>query len=266
MKNFLFFPFVLIGALYFASCSSSEKTISLADSLKTTPNKISSRFKMLSVNALHGLKEKSDVKQFADWIKSTGAEIVAVQQIERATESKPDFDAYSELLQRLDMRGTFAKARYFQGWDSGNSLFCLYPLLQSNGFTLPAGKGKARRSMSFGVFEMGLSSLAFASADLDDEELSERVKQVYEIVSIQKSMKEFPMIIGCNVGESPKGKAAAKMAESYFCANSSSEQTAGLEQHIYLPLTGKMKVISVEKKQFNAFNTTGILVTIEVTQ
>ena len=225
-----------------------------------------SQFKMLSVNVKHGLKEKSDVKQFADWIKSTGAEVVAVQQIERATESKPGFDAYSELLKRLDMRGTFSKARYFQGWDSGNSLFCMYPLLQSNVFMLPTGKGKVRRALSFGVFEMGLSSLAFGSTDLDEEELSERTKQVYEILSIQKSMKEAPMIISGNFGEPSMGKAVSKMAESFSCANSINEQTAGLDQHIYIPGNGKMKVISSEKKQLNAFNTTGILVTIEVTQ
>lgn len=221
---------------------------------------------MLSVNALHGLKEKNDVKQFADWIKSTGAEVVAVQQIERPTDSKPGFDAYGELLKRLDMRGTFSKARYFQGWDSGNALFCMYPLLQSDAFMLPTGKGKVRRAMSFAVFEMGLSSLAFGSADLDDEELSERTKQVFEILSIQKSMKEAPMIIGGNFGEPSKGKAATKMTESFSCANSINEQTEGLDQHIYLPSNGKMKVISVEKKQFKVFNTTGILATVEVTQ
>jgi endonuclease/exonuclease/phosphatase family metal-dependent hydrolase len=266
MKHYLFYTVVLIAALFYASCSSSQKATDLADSLKTSPNTIKSQFKMLSVNAQHGLKEASDVKQFANWIRSTGAEVVAVQQIERATESKPGFDAYSELLKRLDMRGTFAKARYFQGWDSGNSLFCLYPLLQSNVYPLPTGKGKARRSLSFGVFEMGLSSIAFGSADLDDEDLSERVKQVYEILSIQKSMQEFPMVIGGNFGEPSKGKAAAKMAEKYLCANSASEQTAGIDQHIYFPSNGKMKVIQTEKKQYSGLNATGILVTIEVTQ
>lgn len=221
---------------------------------------------MLSVNIHHGLKDKNDVKQFADWIQSTGAEVVAVQQIERATDSKPAFDAYSELLKQLDMRGTFAKSRYFQGWDSGNALFCLYPLLQSTVYTLPTGKGKVRRSMSFGVFEMGLSSLAFGSADLDDEDLSERVKQVYEILSIQKSNQESPIVIGCNFGESSKGKAAAKMTERYFCANNISEQTAGMDQQIYFPSNGKMKVLLSEKKQYTELNTTGILVTAEVIQ
>jgi len=266
MKNIFLFPLAIILALYAASCTSSQKTTDLADSLKTSPNKIVSQFKMLSVNAHHGLKDKSDVKQFADWIKATGAEVVAVQQIERATDSKPGFDAYRELLKQLDMRGTFAKARYFQGWDSGNALFCLYPLLQSEVFMLPTGKGKVRRSMSFAIFEMGLSSMAFGSADLDDEELGERMKQVNEVFSIQKTMKEFPMTIGCNFGESSKGKAAAKMTENYLCANNANEQTAAMEQHIYLPSNGKMKVLLSEKKQYNGFKTSGILVTAEVTQ
>lgn len=221
---------------------------------------------MLTVNAQHGLKDKAEVKKFADWVKTTGAEVVAVQQIIRATDSKPEFDAYSELLKRLDMRGTFAKARYFQGWDSGNALFSMYPILQSNTYMLPTGKGKTRRSLSFGVFEMGLKSLAFASTDLDDEDLSERVKQVYEILSIQKTMPEYPIIVAGNFGESSKGKAPAKMLERYACANSSADQTAGMEQHVYLPNDGKLNVVSIEKVLNKTLHTYALLVTIEVIQ
>jgi len=264
MKKLLLFSSVITLALVIASCSSSEKTTAI-EGLKPSTG-LTSQFKMLSINAQHGLKDKTDVKKFAEWVKSTGAELVAVQQIIRATESKPEFDAYTELLKRLDMRGTFAKARYYQGWDSGNALFCLYPLLQSNGFMLPTGKGKTRRSLSYGVFEMGLKSLAFASTDLDDEDLSERVKQVYEILSIKDSQKEFPLVVAGNFGESPKGKAPSKMLEKYFCANSTSEQTTSIGQHVYLPADGKMKVVSSEKVQYRTLNATGILVTVEVTQ
>ncbi|MFA6469130.1 MAG: hypothetical protein WCW35_09540 [Bacteroidota bacterium] len=264
MKNILLFSAALAVSLFVASCSSSEKAIE-PEGLKPSTG-LSSQFKMLSINTQHGLKDKTDVRKFAEWVKSTGAELVAVQQIIRATESKPEFDAYNELLKRLDMRGTFAKARYYQGWDSGNALFCLYPLLQSNAYMLPTGKGKTRRSLSYGVFEMGLKSLAFASTDLDDEDLSERVKQVYEILSIKESQKEIPLIVAGNFGESPKGKAPAKMLAQYLCANSAGQQTNSIGQHVYLPADGKMKVISTEKMHYRTLNATGILVTVEVTQ
>lgn len=251
-------------ALCAFSCSSSEKAAEGTGEFKKAV--LTNQFKMLSINAQHGLKDKTDVKRFAEWVKSTGAELVAVQQIIRATDSKPDFDAYTELLKRLDMRGTFAKARYFQGWDSGNALFCMYPMLQSNVYMLPTGKGRTRRSLSFGVFEMGLKPIAFASTDLDGDDLSERVKQVYEILAIQKSMEEYPIVIAGNFGESSKGKASAKMLERYRCANAAAEQTTGMEQHVYLPSNGKMTVVASEKVQYKSLNANGILVTVEVTQ
>lgn len=266
MKRIILCSITVLIALFFASCSSSEKAADASGDLKGSAKALTNQFKMLSINAQHGLKDKSDVKKFAEWVKATGAELVAVQQIIRATESKPEYDAFTELLKYLDMRGTFAKARYYQGWDSGNALFCMYPLLQSNAYVLPTGKGKTRRSMSFGVFEMGLKPMAFASTDLDDEDLSERVKQVYEILSIQKSVEEYPMIIAGYFGETSKGKAPAKMSEKYICVNNAAEQTSGILEHVYLPSNGKVKVISSEKVQYKTLNATGILVTLEVTQ
>jgi len=263
MKKTLHILCAAVLAFTAFSCSSSERTTEVPGA---APKPITSQFTMLSINAQHGLKEKGDVKRFAEWVKSTGAELVAVQQIIRATESKPEFDAYLELMKRLDMRGTFAKARYFQGWDSGNALFCMYPLLQSNTYTLPTGKGKTRRSLSFGVFEMGLKSIAFASTDLDSDDLSERVKQVYEILAIQRAMAEYPIVVAGNFGESSKGKASAKMNELFVCGNASADATVGMEQHVYLPKSGKMNVLSAKKVQYAALNATGILTTIEVTQ
>lgn len=252
-------------ALLLASCSGSKET-DAAGGLKGPPKAITSAFKMLSINLAHGLQDKSDVKQFTDWVKSTGAEVVAVQQIERATESKPGFDAYEELLKRTDMRGTFAKARYFKGWDSGNALLCLYPMMQSNVYALPVGKGKARRSLSFAVFELGLKSVAFASTDLDDEDLSERMKQIREIFSIQKSMEEYPIVVAGNFGESVKGKASATMLERYASANTVTDQLTGAEQHVYVPLEKKMNVVAAEKVVYKPLNQTGVLVTVEVVQ
>jgi endonuclease/exonuclease/phosphatase family metal-dependent hydrolase len=266
MKNILLCSTAIVLAMIAISCSSTQQTVEDNAAVGTGPKALTNQFKMLTINTQHNLKDKTDVKKFAEWVRSTGAELVAVQQITRSTDSKPEFDSYTELLKRLDMRGTFAKARYFQGWDSGNALFCMYPLLQSNAYTLPTGKGKTRRSLAFGVFELGLKSMAFASTDLDEEDLSERVKQVYEILSIQKSLEESPIVVAGNFGESPKGKGPAKMLEKYLCANTAAEQTSGMEQHVYLPVNGKMKVISSEKKFNKNLNTNGLLVTVEVTQ
>lgn len=263
MKNIIT---ILAAAAAFTafSCAPSKETA--PDVPGASPAPITSSFTMLTVNLGHGLQDKNDVRAFADWVKKTGAEVVAVQQIERATESKPGFDAYMELLKRLDMRGTFAKARYYQGWDSGNALFCLYPMLQSNVFPVPTGKGKVRRSMSFAVFELGLKSVAFASVDLDDEDLGERAKQVYEIIAVQRSMEEQPMVLAGQFGEPAGGKATARLNERYTAANTIAEELRGVRQHLYLPNGARMEVASVRRLDYAPLKQTALLATITVRQ
>jgi len=260
------FSISVLAIVLLSSCAGPKEVSETPGELKGPPKPLTSSFKMLSINVAHGLNDKTDVKKFANWVKATGAEVVAIQQIVRATDSKPGFDPYEELRKLLDMRGTFAKARYYQGWDSGNALFCLYPMMQSNGYPLPTSKGKVRRSLSFAVFELGLKSVAFASTDLDEDDSSERMKQVREIFAIQKSMEEYPMIVAGNFGEAMNGKASSQMRERYICANTASESLNGIEQQVYIPMNKKMNVLSAEKVYYKPFNQSGLLVTVEVVQ
>ena len=265
MKNILT-ALSFIIALLFTSCTPSKETAEGPGELKGPPKPITATFKILSINLTHGLQDKSAVKKFASWVKATGAEVVAVQQIERATDAKPGFDAVTALAKELDMRSTFAKARYYQGWDSGNALFCMYTMDQSNAYSLPVGKGKVRRSLSFAIFELGLKSVAFASTHLDDDDLSERTKQVNEILSIQNSIPEYPIIVSGDFGETIKGKACAEMLEKYLPSNTVSTQLSSSSQHIFVPLNKKMNILSAEKIQFKGLNQTGVLATIELVQ
>jgi endonuclease/exonuclease/phosphatase family metal-dependent hydrolase len=256
----------VLTALFFVSCGPSNEATEIPGEVKGPPARITSTVKILSINLAHSLQDKTGVRRFADWVRSTGAEVVAVQQITRSTDSKPGFDAYSELLQRLDMRGTFAKARYFQGWDSGNALFCMYPLLQSNVYPLPAGSGKVRRSLSFGLFELGLKPVAFASTDLDDDDAADRSRQVAEILSIQKSLEEHPMVVTGNFGERINGKASARMTARYESSHVAAEPLSAINQHLYIPAGKNMSIVSAEKVTYAPTKQNGLLVTIEIFQ
>jgi endonuclease/exonuclease/phosphatase family metal-dependent hydrolase len=264
--NKLAHAIVTAAALLLSSCSTPRGAEDTPGGITGSPAPITSTVKVLSINLAHSLQDNTDVKQFADWVKSTGAEVVAVQQITRPTESKPGFDPFRELLKRLDMRGTFAKARYFQGWDSGNALFSMYPMLQSNTYALPVGKGKVRRSLSFGIFELGLKPVAFASTDLDDSDDVERVKQVREILSIQRSVKEYPIIVTGNFGERSDGRSSSTMQDKYQASHAKSDQLTLLTQHVYVPLDQKMNILSAEKVVYKPLNQDGVVVTVEIVQ
>jgi endonuclease/exonuclease/phosphatase family metal-dependent hydrolase len=257
---------LLCSLLIFHSCTPTKEVVTEEKETgelfkKSIP---SATFKMISINLKHQLQDKTDVKKFADWIKSTGAEVIAVQQIYRPTETKPGFDPVQELAKKLDMRSFFGKARYYQGWDSGNALFSPYPIQQTNVYQLPVGKGKVRRSVAFGVIDTGMRGIGFGSTELDDAEITERVKQAYEIFSIAESLKEYPFVVAGSFGENAKGKTAAKMNEKFTLCNSLNANAISLDQHVYTLANSKIKPVASEKIQFG--NTEGILVTLEVQQ
>ena len=217
------------------------------------------------MNVRHTLKAKSDIRRLAKLIKSTGADIVAVQQIEQPQEGKTDFDAVRELAKQTEMYDYFGKARYFEGFDSGNALFSTYPVKQTVVQSLPVEDGKVRRSLAFGVIDVGLKEVGVSSTELDEESSSDRVKESEAIIAIAQSYDNVPFIVCGNFCEPMSGKAAAKMQEQFTAANSLQETTQKTEQHVYAKKDQKIAPLTAEKVKFGGSGD-ALLVTMQVTQ
>lgn len=263
-KIFLFGALCIVTAVCIESCSPSKEAGKNSNEDLVRKSVPTQTVKMLSVNIAHQLQDKTSVKKFADWLKSTGAEVVSIQEIERPREGGEGFDAAAELAKRLDMRMYFGNARYFQGRNSGNALFSMYPIQQTNTFPMPTGKGKARRSLAFGVIDTGLRGIGFASTELDDESLAERTKQSYEIFSIANSLKEYPFVVGGDFAENANGKTTAKMKEKFSFCNILNAETSLLQQHIYVSSQSTITPIAAEKVTYG--KTEAVLVTLQVQQ
>ncbi len=253
----------LILALAVSSCSPTKEAAVAPATAAKKP--LTSTFKILSVNVRHTMKGKSDVRRLAKLIKSTQAEIVAVQQIERPQEGQSDFDAVQELAKQTEMYNFFGKARYFEGFDSGNALFSTYPVNQTVVQPLPVEEGKVRRSLTFGMVDVGLREVGVSSTELDDESSSVRVNEAKEIFAIAQSYTDVPFIVCGNFYESTLGKAAAKMQEHFTVANSLSEAAQKFEQQVYAMKDRKIEPLSVEKVKFGSSGD-ALLVTMQVTQ
>lgn len=259
----LFPSLIFILAIAIDSCAPSKEAGVTPPS--TGKKEITTTFKILSLNVRHTLKEKSDVRKLTKFIKSSGAEIVTVQQIERPTEGKTGFDAVKELAKQTEMYDYFGKARFLEGFDSGNALLSIYPVKQASVRSLPVEKGKVRRSLAFGVVDVGLREVGVASTELDDQSASERLAQAEEIISIAQSLSDVPLVVCGEFGESLSGKASAKMAERFNAANSLQEAAKTSQQHVYAIKNPKIELLSVEKLKFSG-SSDALLVTMRVTQ
>jgi endonuclease/exonuclease/phosphatase family metal-dependent hydrolase len=254
------FPCVIL-AVAIDSCAPS-KEVGVPPPAK---KELTTTFKILSLNVRHTLKEKSDVRKLTKFIKTSGAEIVTVQQIERPAEGKTGFDAVKELAKQTEMYDFFGKARFLEGFDSGNALLSIYPVRQTSVRSLPVEQGKVRRSLAFGVVDVGLREIGVASTELDDQSASERLAQAEEIYSIAQSLSDVPLVVCGEFGESFSGKASAKMAERFNSANSLQEAAKTTQQHVYSIKNPKIEPLSVEKLKFSG-SFDALLVTVRVTQ
>ena len=259
----LFLSLIFILVIAIDSCAPSKEAGVTPPS--AGKKEITTTFKILSLNVRHTLKEKSDVRKLTKFIKTSRAEIVTLQQIERPAEGKTGFDAVKELAKQAEMYDYFGKARFLEGFDSGNALFSIYPVKQTSVRSLPVEKGKVRRSLAFGVVDVGLKEVGVASTELDDQSASERLAQAEEIFSIAQSLSDVPLVVCGDFGESLSGKASAKMAERFNTANSLQEAAKISQQHVYAIKNPKIEPLSVEKLKFSG-SFDALLVTMRITQ
>ncbi len=255
--------FVVVPLLaLLVSCGPSKETAAPSGAKEVKP--LTATVKLLTLNVSHSLKDRADVKRFAAWVKSTGAEIVAVQQIERPQEGAKGFDAVSEIARAADMYQFFGKARYWEGFDSGNAIFSLYPIHQTVVLPLPVGKGKVRRSLAYGAIDVGLKTIGVGSTELDDQSVSDRLDEAAKIAEIGGSMTEFPFVVCGEFNERFKGKVSTSMMERFTAANSLEGTTVSLDQHVYA--WAGSEVVPIAARAVRHGRLEGMLVTFQVTE
>ncbi len=249
-------------SFFLLSCSTTKEAATKA----AAPPKPLTTFKVMSLNTVHALKSKSDVRRFVQWIKTIAPDVLALQEIDVPLEDKPGFDAPAEVAKQAEMYRFFGMARYWSGKNSGNALFSTYPILSSRVEQLPVSKGKVRRSLAYGVVDLGVRSVAFASTELDDQSAAEREWQAKAIVNLAQRDSEFPLVVCGMFNESPSGSAAATMMEYCSLANMLNKKLDVSDQQIYAVRDSVLKPVSVKQISFDGTRTDAIVATFQILQ
>lgn len=75
-----------------------------------------------------GLDDLVDVARIADELRATGADIVALQEVDVGVARSGRIDIPAELAQRLSMTSVFGKNIDYQGGDYGNAILSRFPV------------------------------------------------------------------------------------------------------------------------------------------
>ena len=193
--------------------------------------------------------------------KKSECDILFIQQIEQPKSGQGGFNAVRSLAKNLDWNYYFGNARYYEGFDSGNAIFSLFPVMQTTTQDLPVSKGRVRRSLAFGVIDVGVTSLSCVSVEFDEELKAERILQANNLKSFLKKYDDNLFLV-CGSFYTNKTELAFKNLSDNF--KSDNENLSNVIR-IFTSNSPKIEIESVKYLK-SPLNNDGLLAVIKILQ
>jgi endonuclease/exonuclease/phosphatase family metal-dependent hydrolase len=173
---------------------------------------------VLTYNIHHGAGTdgKYDVSRVADVIKNSGADLVALQEVDKNTK-RTKTDQPVELERLTGLHAVFGKAMNHDGGEYGDLILSRYPVSATEVHALPYTEGGKRepRCLVIAHVQTPAGEVIFASTHLDHTGTgNDRLEQVKEIVAKLKDEK-LPIIIGGDFNCPPKSEPIQHMLKHW---------------------------------------------------
>lgn len=170
---------------------------------------------VLTYNIHHGAGTdgKYDLSRVADVIKKSGADLVALQEVDRNTNRTKD-DQPAKLATLTGFHPCFGRAMNFEGGEYGDLILSRYPLGKTDTHALPYKEGGHRepRCIVIAHVKLPAGEIVFASTHLDHTggPDNDRLAQAKEIVAALKD-QTLPTIIAGDFNAKPNSEPIAQI-------------------------------------------------------
>ena len=153
------------------------------------------RIKVLTYNIHHGegTDDRFDLQRIARLVKRTGADLVAMQEVDRRTRRSGGIDQPKQIADALGMEYAFAEAIPFQGGQYGEAVFSRFPFAYPRRVPLPAPPDQEARAALEVVVQPwgeGRDSVRFIGTHLSHESESTRMHQA---AALKTSLESDPV-------------------------------------------------------------------------
>ena len=124
---------------------------------------------VLSYNIHHGegLDRKIDLERIAALVRESGADLVALQEVDRVTRRTHQVDQLGVLAAGTGFHPAFGKFMDFQGGEYGLGILSRYPIHRTWSIALPAGSREPRSALAVSVTHPTLGPTTFVCLHLD---------------------------------------------------------------------------------------------------
>jgi endonuclease/exonuclease/phosphatase family metal-dependent hydrolase len=182
-----------------------------------------------------GMDNEVNLDRIAATIEKAGADIVALQEVDKQTSRVSGVDTPQYIAEKLGMYYAYGPNIPVHGGWYGNAVISRYPILSSRNHRLSWGIGYEIRSMLLTKIKVGDQYLNFASTHLTHKDNKLRVKQVEDILNITRDL-EGPIIIAGDFNAHAVTVPIMLMARQYNDAHSLSKMVVDYDNLSYSEL------------------------------
>jgi endonuclease/exonuclease/phosphatase family metal-dependent hydrolase len=174
-----------------------------------------------------GMDKKLDLARIAEVIKSSRADIVGLQEVDRGVERTGRVDEIRELARLTGMDYAFAHNLDYQGGQYGVAVLSRFPILAIDHRRYANRRERERRGFIRVEVEVEGRRLSFVTTHLDYQFLDGRV---FETEQLLKGLEDVrgPLIVVGDFNEEPKGGAYDMMLKAGFADVWTQETAPGL--------------------------------------
>lgn len=179
---------------------------------------VAGTFRVMTYNIHHGegLDGKVDLPRVAALIRREGADIVALQEVDKGVERTGRRDLPAELAELSGMSCVFSNNYSFQGGEYGNAVLTRFPIKSTANFHYQ----KVNETEQRGLLELTLDvhgrDLVFLTTHIDHRQPdAARWSNVGEIEARVKSHGQQPVILCGDFNDQPSSRVRRRLAETF---------------------------------------------------
>lgn len=175
-------------------------------------------FRVMTYNIHHaeGLDGKIDLLRIAELIKREGADIVALQEVDKGVERTARRDLPAELAELTGMTCVFSNNYNFQGGQYGNAVLTRFPVM----CWANTHYKKVNETEQRGILQLILNvrgrEIVFMTTHIDHRpDDAARWSNVLEIEALAKQYRGRPLVLCGDFNDTPEGRVCRRLNETF---------------------------------------------------
>ena len=180
-----------------------------------------SRLTVMSYNIHHGrgIDEQVDLSRIAEVILASGADLVALQEVDVGTARTDQRALAGELAELCGMTRVFGKNIDYQGGDYGNAILSRLPILWSQNHHYDMIRVGEQRGLLQVVVELDGREVGFFTTHIDYRpDDTERIKHMAEIDRVRGGHSDLPVILCGDFNDTPGSRTHAASRQEWIDA------------------------------------------------